>query len=124
MTVAVTVRVTGIEALAKRLDELPEEIKEALRRAVKDGAESVKKDTQQAVRVDTGNLREKVDITYSESGLTAQVGWTDADTARYAALHEHGTRKITANPALGPALEVERGRILTRITDEVRRATG
>lgn len=119
----VTVRVTGLEELAKRLDELPEEIKAALRRAVKDSAEAVKKETQQAVRIDTTNLREKVDITYSESGLTAHVGWSDADTARYATLHEHGTRTITANPALGPALEVERTRIIARITDEVRRAT-
>ncbi|MGW2985460.1 HK97-gp10 family putative phage morphogenesis protein [Streptomyces goshikiensis] len=121
---AVTVKVTGLEELAKRLDELPENIKEALRRAVRESAESVKRDTQQAVRVDTGNLRDKVDITYSESGLTAQVGWSDADTARYAAVHEHGTRAISARPALGPALEIERGRIVTRITDEVRRATG
>ncbi|MCY0961572.1 HK97-gp10 family putative phage morphogenesis protein [Streptomyces sp. H27-H5] len=119
---AVTVRVVGLERLAQRLDELPEEIKQALVRAVKESAESVKKDVQSTVRLDTGNLREKVDITYKDGGLTAVIGWNDADTARYAVVHEFGNRRISARPALGPALEIERTRIEARIRDEVRRA--
>ncbi len=51
------------------------------------------------------------------------MGWSDPDTAVYAAVHEHGTRAIPAKPALGPALEIERTRIVGRITEEVRRAT-
>ncbi len=72
------------------------------------------------MRVDTGTLRDGVGIEYEEDGFVATVGWHD-DRHFYAAFHEHGTRRVPAQPALAPALEAERPRYRARLTEEVRR---
>lgn len=115
-----TVRISGMDRLRDRLEDLPEEIKQALVKAVKESAEAVRDDTKRNVRVGEGNLREKVDIKYEEGGLVATVGWHE-DPEYYAAFHERGTRRFPAQPALGPALERERTRYRARLTNEVRR---
>ncbi|WP_193317855.1 MULTISPECIES: HK97-gp10 family putative phage morphogenesis protein [Streptomyces] len=113
-------RLEGIEGLRGRLEELPDEVKAALRRAVRASAEEVRDQVRRGVRVDTGRLRDAVDVTYRDEGLTARVGWDGAGVA-YARFQEFGTSSIPANPQLQPAVESERGRIVGRIREEVRR---
>jgi HK97 gp10 family phage protein len=116
-----TVTITGLERLRGRLEDLPDDIKQALVKAVKESAEAVRDDTKRGVRVGEGTLRDNVGIDYQEDGLVATVGWHD-DEHYYATFHEHGTRKFPAQPALGPALERERRNYRARLTEEVRRA--
>ncbi|MFJ4987895.1 HK97-gp10 family putative phage morphogenesis protein [Streptomyces sp. NPDC088732] len=117
----VQVQVEGLDRLRARLEELAPELLAAAKPAVKEAAESVKTTVQQHVRVDSGNLRDSVDIRYQNDGLQAEIGWRDRDDD-YAALHEHGTRRIPANPVLGPALDAERAPFPDRIRTEVRQA--
>jgi len=115
-----TVTITGLARLRQRLEDLPEEIRQALVKGVRESAEAVRDDVQRNVPADTGNLRESVDIRYREGGLVADVGWFEpADF--YAAFVEYGTRRQPAQPSLHPALQRERGRYAARLTDEVRR---
>ncbi|MCM8550069.1 HK97-gp10 family putative phage morphogenesis protein [Streptomyces sp. STCH 565 A] len=114
------VTITGLARLRGRLEDLPDEIRQALARAVKESAEAVRDDVKRTVAVDSGNLQEKADIRYQEDGLVAQVGWHDQEDF-YAVFVERGTRRQDAQPSLMPALERERGRYRGRLTAEVRR---
>ncbi|WP_327162860.1 HK97-gp10 family putative phage morphogenesis protein [Streptomyces zaomyceticus] len=116
-----TVEILGADRLRTQLEDLGEDIIAALQKAVKESAEAVKADTQRDVAKDTRHLHDTVDITYKDDDLTAVVGWHN-DTEYYARFLEYGTRRITARPALRPALEAERGRYKARLTEEVRRA--
>lgn len=112
----------GIEQLRDGLEELPDEIKAALRRAVREAAEAMRDDVQATVRKDTGNLHDSVAIRYSDEDLRAEIGWRDRND-RYATYHEFGTSRIPARPALGPAAAAERQRIVGRIRELIRQAT-
>lgn len=115
-----TVRIVGLAQLRERLADLEPELIEASKRAVEASAEAVRDETRQNVRVDTGNLRDKVAIRYSSDHLKASVGWKDrADW--YAITQELGTKSIPAHPALGPAAESERTRFEARLRAEVER---
>ncbi|WP_030744452.1 HK97-gp10 family putative phage morphogenesis protein [Streptomyces sp. NRRL F-5135] len=114
------VTIEGIDRLRDRLAELEPTILAAAKRAVRDSATAVREDTRRGVRVDTGNLRDKVAVHIEDDGLRAEVGWRDRHDW-YAALHEHGTRRIPAQPALGPAIEAERTKLADRIRTEIRR---
>uniref|UniRef100_A0AAU2A2M1 HK97 gp10 family phage protein n=1 Tax=Streptomyces sp. NBC_00093 TaxID=2975649 RepID=A0AAU2A2M1_9ACTN len=120
------VTITGLARLRGRLEDLPDEIKQALVKGVKESAEAVRDDVQRNVPVDTSgrdshHLKDTVDIRYREDGLVAEVGWFDQEDF-YAAFVEYGTRSQPAQPSLHPALQRERGRYAARLTDEVRRA--
>ncbi|MFM9563248.1 MULTISPECIES: HK97-gp10 family putative phage morphogenesis protein [Streptomyces] len=117
----VTVTVTGRARLRGRLEDLPDDIREGLKKGVKESAEAVRDDTKRGVRVGEGGLRDNVGIEYEDDGLAATVGWHD-DEFYYAAFHERGTRRFPAQPALTPALERERGQYRARLTAEVRAA--
>ncbi|SBT89375.1 phage protein, HK97 gp10 family [Streptomyces sp. DI166] len=115
-----SVRISGTARLRQRLEELPEDIKDALKKGVRESAEAVRDDVKQHVRVDSGNLRDTAAIRYEENGLAASIGWHDPSEF-YAVFQERGTRRVPANPTLLPALERERGKYRARLTDEVRR---
>lgn len=118
-----TVSITGLDHLAERLEDLPDQIRTALLRAVKESAEDVQRETLLNVRKDSGDLQRHLKIRYEKKGLRAKVGWfNDADY--YARFNEFGTVSIRARPALRPAIEAERGRIRERISDEIRKELG
>jgi HK97 gp10 family phage protein len=118
-----TVEIEGLDRLAERLDELPDQIREALLRAVRESAEDVQRETLLNVPRRTGLLQRRLTIRYKNKGLRAEVGWFAAD-AYYAWFHEFGTKSIPARPALGPAIEAERHRIRDRIAAEIRQELG
>lgn len=117
------VSVEGLDRLARRLNELGEQIRAAALKAVEDAAEAVRDDTRDSVRVDTGRLRNGVEVRIDRENLSAEVGWFDKDLY-YAAFQEHGTTRIPANPALTAAAEAERGRFPGRLGEDVRREIG
>ncbi|MDN3021538.1 HK97-gp10 family putative phage morphogenesis protein [Streptomyces sp. S.PB5] len=120
------VTITGLARLRDRLEDLPDEIKQALVKGVRESAEAVRDDVERTVPVDTSgrdshHLKDTVDIRYREDDLVADVGWFNQEDY-YAFFVERGTRSRPAQPSLHPALERERGRYQARLTDEVRRA--
>ena len=119
------VRIDGMARLRQRLADLEPRLIEALQKAVKESAEAVRDETANTVPVDANNrgthLKDTVTARYEDNGLTAEVGWFDAESY-YARFVEHGTRRAPAQPSLGPALELERTRYVQRLTDEVRAA--
>lgn len=117
----ITVRVQGLDALRDQLADLTPTIRAACFKALKESAEAVRSDASAGVRVKSGNLKKSAKARFENNRLRAEIGWWDPDDL-YAALHEHGTRRITARPALGPAIESERTKIAARIQAEVRRA--
>lgn len=117
----ITVQLHGMDQLRRRLGGLPDEIREALRKAVKDAALEVKNDTLRDVPILSGNLLNSLEIRYADGGLRAKVGWFKDDDY-YARYVEFGTRGIPAKPSLGPAAEQERRRYVERIRDAVRRS--
>lgn len=126
MTRRAHVTITGLARLRGRLEDLPEEIKEALVKAVRESAEAVRDDTARTVPVDESgrddhHLKDTVDIRYEEDDLVADVGWFNQEDF-YAFFVERGTRRQPAQPSLHPALERERGQYTARLTAEVRRA--
>ncbi|MBK5994909.1 HK97-gp10 family putative phage morphogenesis protein [Streptomyces microflavus] len=117
-----TVEILGTSRLRGRLEDLSDEIVQALQKAVKESAEAVASDTRRDVAKDSHNLERKVDIKYDPGhGLNATVGWHDPEDY-YARFLEVGTRRAPAQPALGPALEAERARYRGRLTEAVRQA--
>ncbi|MFJ6386448.1 HK97-gp10 family putative phage morphogenesis protein [Streptomyces sp. NPDC091972] len=121
-----SVTVNGIARLKRRLEDLPDEIRQALAKGVQKSAEAIAEDVARNVPVDISgrdshHLKDTVDIRYREDGLIAEIGWFDQQDY-YAAFVEYGTRRQAAQPTLGPALQRERGRYASRLTDEVRQA--
>lgn len=117
----ITVSIEGLDALRDQLADLTPTIRAACFKALKDSAEAVRSDASAGVRVKSGNLRGSAKARFHNNQLLAEIGWWDPDDF-YAILHEHGTRRIPAQPALGPAIESERTKIDARIKAEVRRA--
>lgn len=117
----VTISIDGMRELRRALEDLPDEVKAALRKAIKESAEAVRDEVKKTVPVATGNLRESVDIRYEDDGLTAKVGWWKRDDY-YARWVEFGTTSRPAQPSLGPATELERLHIVDRLREHVRRA--
>lgn len=120
------VTITGLARLRGRLEDLPDDIKQALAKGVKESAEAVRDDVELNVPVDVSgrdshHLKDTVDIRYREDDLVADVGWFEQEDY-YAFFVERGTRNQPAQPTLHPALERERGRYQARLTEEVRRA--
>lgn len=120
------VTVNGIARLKRRLEDLPDEIRQALAKGVQKSSEAIAEDVARNVPVDTSgrdshHLKDTVDIRYREDGLIAEIGWFDQQDY-YAAFVEYGTRRQPAQPSLHPALQRERGRYASRLTDEVRQA--
>lgn len=116
-----TVEIQGISRLRDQLEDVDAEILDAIKKALKESAESVTADTKRDVAKASGNLQEKVEPRYQDDDFTATVGWHEPEEY-YARFLETGTRRRAAQPALGPALETERGRYRGRLTEEVRRA--
>lgn len=120
------VTVNGIARLKKRLEDLPDEIRQALAKGVEKSAEAIAEDVSRNVPVDTSgrdnhHLKDTVDVRYREDGLIAEIGWFDQKDY-YAAFVEYGTRSQPPQPSLHPALQRERGRYASRLSDEVRQA--
>ncbi|WP_282703250.1 HK97-gp10 family putative phage morphogenesis protein [Streptomyces sp. CC219B] len=111
--------------LRERLEDLPDEITDALKKGVRESAEAVRDDVKAHVRVDRSgrdnhHLKDTVDIRYRDNDLVAEVGWFEQEDY-YAVFQERGTRRTPANPTLIPALERERGKYRARLSEEVRR---
>lgn len=116
----ITIEIEGLDRLTDRIEDLPVEVRQALFKALRESAEAVAASVKGTVKVDSHNLQNSVKARYENNRLRAEVGWWDADD-KYAVYQEFGTRRMPANPSLGPALEQERNRINDRVKTEVKK---
>ncbi|MEU6944293.1 HK97-gp10 family putative phage morphogenesis protein [Streptomyces sp. NPDC046316] len=116
----VTISIEGLDRLTAQIEDLPPEIRQACFKALRESAEAVIAEVKGKVKVDSRNLQTSVKARYQNTKLRAEVGWWDQDDG-YSVYQEFGTKKMPANPSLGPALEMERNRIGDRVKTEVRK---
>ncbi|MGQ5580928.1 HK97-gp10 family putative phage morphogenesis protein [Streptomyces sp. ECR3.8] len=116
----ITVTIEGLPELRQRLEQMPIQLKLACFRALKESAGAVVDGTKGRVKVDTRNLHGSVKARFENNRVRAEIGWWDRDD-RYAIWQEFGTRKMPANPSLGPALEEEKRHLPDRIKREIRK---
>jgi HK97 gp10 family phage protein len=92
---------------------------QAVRKAVEDASKEVVANAQRRVHVDTGNLKSSLDYTMADGKkIKSEIGWKDRDD-RYAVWQEFGTQAMPARPALGPAFNAEKRKIVRRIGDAI-----
>lgn len=104
-----------LNRIHRRLNEVPARVTEGAQEAVKESGDAIRDQVRDSVRVWRGKLRRKVRVRLRGAlGLTADVGWFDADTY-YAKFQEFGTSSITADPVLTTAAEQERARFPRRV---------
>lgn len=119
-----TVTIEGLDRLRLRLHDVPADVADGARRAVRDGAEAVRDQVERTIRVDTGRARREVKVRHvGTGGLSADVGWFNPDMY-YVKFLEHGTSSIAADPVLQTATEAERVRFAGRVSADVREALG
>lgn len=110
----VTIKVSGLDALLGKLDQLPEQMRRGAERAVADETGEVAQDMRDAVPVDTGELqdgiRTEVDGLRGEAISGASHSWAV----------EGGTSKMPARPFAQPAAEKSRTRFSGRVSEAVR----
>lgn len=67
-------RVTGTNALRRKLRRMPDEVVAALRTEVRRGLDEIEKDALGLVPVDEGDLAQSIEVKVSRDGLTGIVG--------------------------------------------------
>lgn len=95
-------------------DDYSEQVSKRVQEVIKNGALAVERDAKMLCPVRTGNLRASI-ATHIEP-LTAEVG----TMVEYAGPVEFGTKKMSAQPFLYPALEANKEKIIL----EMKKAVG
>jgi HK97 gp10 family phage protein len=113
----VNIEIEGLDELDRKLVEKLEEYRSELEGVVGDIAEGVRTEAQSLVPVDTGTLRDAIGVHHE--GFEAEVGVFDKD-AYYGRFIEFGTVRRPSNPFLGPAAEMERGRVVERVREALK----
>lgn len=93
------IRLTGdkeLKAALKKASRLG-----AVKQVVRSDGATLQRKAQRYCPVDTGTLKRSIDLEISDMGFTA----TSAAHTDYAAYVEYGTRKMEAQPYMGPAYE-------------------
>lgn len=112
-------KVRGLDQLRKNARQAAEAIDEASTRAERMVAEDMRDDMKSRVRVDTGELRDSIRIEEAPDGLRVGPGDEQKDKAL---ANEFGTRHMSAQPYVVPAVESARRKFPETITQEVRRS--
>ena len=112
---AIRVEVDGLDRLQRRLDQLPDEIRQAAEQAVADEVDAVASDMRENAPVASGELRDSIE------GEVDGLSGTVRARARHAVFVEHGTSSTPEQPFAQPAAEVSRRRFPRRLPEAVRR---
>lgn len=109
------VTIRGLATLTKKLDQLPGEIRDGLKRAVKIEVEMIADDMRRGAPRDTGELVESIQEEVNPDGL----GGAAVATARHATFVEHGTEDTPEQPFVMPAAVRSRRRFRKRLQREM-----
>lgn len=100
-------KVHGMEELIQRVNELGENANKEKTKAIKKGAEVLRKDIKENVikkrLVDSGALRDSIKIKVMKG--KAKIGIVNLGDAYYGAFHEFGTTRLPARPFIQPSVE-------------------
>lgn len=113
-------KVKGANALRRKLRAMPEVFNGELRKAIADGAEMVRQEMvsrapvspwwrgrgSQWWKIDTGHLRDNLEVSLTNRGLRARVGIVSQRARKlyfYARFLEFGTRFMLKRPFMWPA---------------------
>lgn len=114
-------RVRGADRLTRKLRDMPDQVHEGAEAGVDDSAHALKSGEQQRAPVDTGRLRDSVQVEPT-SGATGRPGRRvgPGDYVHYAPFVENGTSRMAAQPFVRPSVEVERRQTPDRVATQVR----
>lgn len=134
MPIKITMKLDGLQALAKRLEAIDKKVaKKAIKAAINQATKILTKEVKARVPVDTGLLRRSIGRkvkTYRQSGLVigivgprANIVGDDGDKpSKYGSLVEFGTSTSPARPFLRPAFDAAKDRMLAAMRDVLREA--
>ena len=100
------IKITGLEKPQKKLGQNASV--DAIRQVVRQNGGQLQRNMMRKSPVDTGNMRRSVHMAIEDSGLTVVVG----PTAEYAPYVEYGTRFMSAQPFVRPALEEQKAQFV------------
>jgi HK97 gp10 family phage protein len=123
----VTVKFEGIENLQIKLKEKAAEIEKAMMEGANEAADIIKQSAESKAPRKLGNLVRSIDkneVLNKDGRISVYVGIQKNEIfsadGYYARMQEKGTSKMKAHPYLRPALDENRSRINSIITEKVR----
>lgn len=93
------ISLVGMEKLVVKLQKNMQ--KEAVKTVVKKNGSRLQESAQEKAPVDTGTLKRSITLDLKDAGMTAE----SEATAEYAGYVEYGTRFMSAQPYMRPALK-------------------
>lgn len=112
MSIELDIEVEGADEAAATLREIGDNLQANIGEALRQAAELIVSEAQANAPVDTGHLRDSIEVTEeSDDSVTVVAG------AEYAAYVEYGTSKMAAQPFFEPAIESVRSEIERMIRD-------
>lgn len=102
--------------LTQQINRLISEAPTTLGAAVAESAEYIAGTSKTLSAVDTGNLKNSINVNYKNGGMTAEIG----TPVHYAPHVEFGTRFMRAQPFLFPAFESGRNIFINNIRNAAR----
>jgi HK97 gp10 family phage protein len=126
----------SLETLLKRLESIPENVREAVKPALIKSGEELSERMKLLAPVDTGALQESIAVTlpgestppYSQPGGSRVAKENEVivtagnEKVRYAHLLEYGTTAAPAHPYFWPAYRLTRERIKRRLSRAISKA--
>lgn len=111
---SISVEIEGATEAASRLKEIGNSLSQAIGDALREAAESIVNDAQANAPVDTGFLRDSIEISgESETSVTVTSG------AEYSVFVEYGTSKMSAQPFFEPAIEQAKAELQQALRDAI-----
>ena len=111
--------VTSVSVTFNRFPEIAAALPEKTKVVVAKVARDIEADAKNVVPVDTGNLKNSIDVEFENDGLTAIV----APHTEYAAFVEFGTRRMSAQPYMIPAAERNRPAFIAAMKQMLKEVT-
>jgi HK97 gp10 family phage protein len=111
--------VTSVSVTFNRFPEIAAALPEKTKVVVAKTARDIEADAKNVVPVDTGNLKNSIDVEFENDGLTAIV----APHTEYAVLVEFGTRRMSAQPFMTPAAERNRPAFIAAMKQMLKEVT-
>lgn len=119
MTTRIKLETKGFEEYLERIAQAGQDVDVAAAQALQAGAEILMDGMKRRVPKDTYNLDQHIRIKGPEQdgnyhsvevGVIHDIAYTDADTARYGNVMEHGSSSTAAQPYVRPTLDTDMGR--------------
>lgn len=112
-------KITTVSVTFNRFPEIAAALPEKTKVVVAKTARDIEGYAKSVVHVDTGNLKNSIDVEFENDGLTAIV----APHTEYAAFVEFGTRRMSAYPYMTPAAERNRPAFIAAMKQMLKEVT-